>query len=391
MAAGLDAHIINADDKVDTEKGRFKVGKYIIHDTHPRDSMTATEIITQSSNIGSAKIAMRLGKTKFHAFLTRLGFGTKTDIELPGEVEGILRPPRKWSEVALANIAFGQGVAVNAVQMCTALAAIANGGVLMRPRIVERVVEHGSPTNRSVAAYPPEARGRVFSAETARTLTTMMRGVTGKQGTAKQAAVPGYGVAGKTGTAQKADPVSGGYAADSWVSSFMGFVPSSAPRLAIAVIVDEPQGEHRGGLVAAPTFKRIAEETLKYLGVPQVEPIEPASTSAAAGAAVKKPALPTPPALAETPASGVTTGAVGGEDHGENAVGQAPNFRGMTIREAIAAAKRAGIALDVEGSGRAIKQEPAAGTTADRCLVRFGNFGCAVRALKRCPRAHLRP
>ncbi|MEO5770146.1 MAG: penicillin-binding protein 2 [Polyangia bacterium] len=262
IAAALDAGAVRPDDRFDCLMGRMMVGKYTVHDTHPHGALTVAEVFKFSSNIGATKIARRLGRERLAETLARFGFGRKTGVGLPGEQAGVLRPIDRWGEIGFANVSFGQGLTATPLQIVSGLAAIAAGGVYHPPRIVARVV-HADGT---FEALPDRPAIRVISEKAAREMTRIMVGVTEVGGTARAAAIDGYAVAGKTGTAQK---VSGGhYDASKWVSSFIGFAPADDPRVAIAVMVDEPQGAHLGGAVAAPIFKEIAEQTLRYLHVP---------------------------------------------------------------------------------------------------------------------------
>jgi membrane peptidoglycan carboxypeptidase len=277
VAAALDAGAVKPQDRVDCERGRFEVGAYTIHDTHPHGVLSVSEVIQKSSNIGAAKIARKLGKEALEGALRRMGFGKPTGIELPGERGGTVRPAARWGEIGLANVAFGQGITATPLQVTSALGAVGNGGWLTRPFILRRVQDA-----KGNVLYEAKPEGRqVLSQRAAAEMTEMLALVTQEGGTATAAAVPGYGVAGKTGTAQKVDSLTGRYSSDKWVSSFVGFVPASAPRLAIMVVVDEPQGQHYGGLVAAPIFKRVAVEALRYLGVPPDQ--EAAGTAVARG------------------------------------------------------------------------------------------------------------
>jgi cell division protein FtsI (penicillin-binding protein 3) len=265
IAAALDAGAVRPDDRFDCMMGNMTVGKYTVHDTHPHGSLTVAEVFKYSSNIGATKIARRLGRQRLAEALARFGFGRSTGIGLPGERGGVLRPIDKWGDIGFANLSFGQGITATPLQIVSGLAAIASAGVYHPPRIVARIVR----ADGTLEAVPERPATRVISEKAARDMTAIMVGVTEKGGTARAAAIEGYSVAGKTGTAQK---VSGGhYDSTKWVSSFIGFAPADDPRVVIAVMVDEPQGAHLGGAVAAPIFKEIAEQTLRYLHVPPTE------------------------------------------------------------------------------------------------------------------------
>jgi len=220
--------------------------------------------VKYSSNIGMVKIVESIGPQPLHHQLSNFGFGVKTRIDCPGETAGALASPSRWTRVDTGAISFGQGVSVSALQLATAVSAIANGGNLMRPYIVSAITDHNG---RIVKRTGPKIVRRVVSEETSATIRRIMATVVAEGGTGINAALEGYTVSGKTGTAQKIDDT-GRYAKGKFVSSFVGFAPSEKPKIVILVVVDEPQGEHYGGIVAAPAFRKIAHETLNYLNVP---------------------------------------------------------------------------------------------------------------------------
>jgi cell division protein FtsI (penicillin-binding protein 3) len=232
-----------------------------IGESHPRGYVTLTtrQILEQSSNVGAITIGQRLGARRFDQWVRRFGFGQPTGIDLPGEEQGIVLPLERYSGSSMGNLPIGQGIAVTTMQMATAYASIANGGVLRPAHVVEAVGDR--------AARKPKGR-RVISAVTAASVRRMLEGVVGPGGTASGAEIPGYVLAGKTGTAEKADPITGGYSESKYVASFVGFAPAKEPKLLVAVMVDEPQGEIYGGLVAGPAFKEITSFALNYLKIP---------------------------------------------------------------------------------------------------------------------------
>ena len=232
-----------------------------IGESHPRGAVTLNtrEILEQSSNVGAIKIGLGLGAKKFDEWVRRFGFGKPTGTDLPGEEAGIVLPLAKYSGASMGNLPIGQGLAVTPMQMAVGYAAIANGGVLRPAHIVEKV---------NGRASPPHKGTRILSEANAASLRKMLEGVLGPGGTASGAAIKGYELAGKTGTAQKPDPVTGGYSPDKYVASFVGFAPASHPKLLVTVMVDEPQGEIYGGLIAAPAFKEITSFALNYLRIP---------------------------------------------------------------------------------------------------------------------------
>ena len=232
-----------------------------IGESHPRGPVTLSteEILAQSSNVGAVTIGLKLGAKRFDQWVRRFGFGTPTGTDLPGEEAGIVLPLAKYSGASMGNLPIGQGLAVTPMQMAVAYSAIANGGILRAAHIVEAV--NGRPSR-------PHQGRRVIQASNAASLRKMLEGVLGPGGTATGAAIKGYELAGKTGTAQKPDPVTGGYSATKYVSSFVGFAPAKTPKLLVTVMVDEPKGEIYGGLVAGPAFKRITSFALSYLKIP---------------------------------------------------------------------------------------------------------------------------
>lgn len=362
IGAALELGLVKPEDVFDCEKGKWRIGHYTIRDSHAHDQLTVAGILKKSSNIGASKIGFLLGKARLHQVYRQAGFGRETGVHLKGARAGVLRSPTRWSDVGLANLAFGQGLTTTVLHLAQAFGAVANGGVMMRPRLVL-----AAKNDRGEAVRGFSARGeRVFTPRTANLLLDLLRAVVEPGGTGVDAALERYTVAGKTGTAQKVDPVTRLYSTDRWVSSFVGVVPASQPRLVIAVVVNDPEGEkHYGGEVAGPIFKRIAERSLGYLGV---KPDRPARAPRAG--ASSRPALsqrdgegyldddPAPPLPGE------------GAPHGEILV---PDFTGMSIVEVLAAARRVDLRLELDGSGRAVAQSPGPGPAARRttCRVSF--------------------
>jgi cell division protein FtsI (penicillin-binding protein 3) len=239
----------------------LQVADRTIKESHERgfETMSTARILAESSNVGAVKIGLLQGRKRFHEWLGRFGFGAVTGVDMPGEAQGIVLPLDQYSDSTMGNLPIGQGIAVTPLQMATAYAAIANGGVLRPPRVVGRI--GGERTE------VPGGR-RVVSQRTAQQVSRMLEGVFAAGGTASGADVKGYTLAGKTGTAQKPDPVNGGYYKDKYVASFVGFAPARDPRLLIAVMVDEPSGGYYGGLIAAPAFQKITSFSLNYLQIP---------------------------------------------------------------------------------------------------------------------------
>lgn len=240
---------------------QIQVADRTIGESHERGpaTLSTAQILAQSSNVGAITIGLRLGKDRFDTWVRRFGFGKPTSVDLPGEAGGIVPKVQDYSGSSMGNLPIGQGLAVTPMQMASAYAAIANGGVLRPPHVVSAVGGRREPTPKG---------HRIISIGTARELRTMLEGVLAPGGTAAEAAIPGYALAGKTGTANKPDPTTGGYSDTKYVASFTGFAPARKPRLLVAVMVDEPKGEIYGGLVAAPAFKEIARFALPYLRIP---------------------------------------------------------------------------------------------------------------------------
>lgn len=266
VAAALDVGSIRADQAIDVEGGVLRVeGGKEIRDSHPMDVLTASGVLAYSSNIGAAKIGLSLTRPGLYRALRRFGFGQETGLPLPGESSGTLPHHRRWYERDAMSIAFGQGMSATTIQLASAMGAIANSGRLLRPHLVRAIRD---PNGRVVERFHPESLRQVVRPDTARLVADMLIGVTGPTGTAPEAAIDGYLTAGKTGTAQKANLLGTGYDPNRFVASFVGFAPARAPRIVVAVVIDEPAIDHVAGQVAAPVFRRIGAATLRHLGVP---------------------------------------------------------------------------------------------------------------------------
>lgn len=269
-AAAIEEQVMKPDTLVFGEQGSMAIASTVIHDHEKLGWLTFAQVIQKSSNIGAAKAGMALGDQRLHQYLQAFGFGSRTEIDLPGEVTGLLKNPKAWGRRTVASVSMGQEVGVTPMQMVTAIAAIANGGQLMKPYVVSEIRDAKDEVKRQIL---PQVRRRVISRETARAVTRILEGVV-TEGTGGKAAINGFRVAGKTGTAQKIDPRTGAYSDSKFVSSFVGYVPADNPRLAMIVVIDEPQGEAWGGAVAAPVFNRVGEQALSYLGVSSPEPVK---------------------------------------------------------------------------------------------------------------------
>ena len=356
-ASALEEQVVRPEDRINCENGHYTVGNRTIRDSHPHGVLTFADVIAESSNIGCAKVAERLGNERYGKMVRGLGFGQPTGIDLPGETGGILRPVEKWGRIHLVTTAFGQGIAVTPLQMARGFAAIANGGDLLRPYIVKRITDDDGTVRYNAT---PHLERRVMSRHTSQTVTQLLIGVT-EHGTGKQAVIDGFRVAGKTGTAQKVDPATGRYSARDRMSSFIGFVPADNPALVVIAVIDSPRTATYGGVVAAPVFRAVAEYGLARRGIlPSVEPAE---------------VVPPAPALRRAAA---TTTAVDPEAEVEEVTeeiatpGGVPSFLGLPMRDALVRAQANGWAVRVEGSGYVAKQEPLPGAVAaDRRLTLY--------------------
>ena len=348
IAAALEEKIIKPADMFNCENGKYKVADCTIHDTHSYGRLTVSDVLKYSSNIGAAKIGFKLGDERLFRYLKSFGFGDRTGIDLPGEAPGNLRDKSRWYGVDLANISFGQGVSASAIQLTAAISAVANGGNLMKPYIVERILDD---TGQETQRFEPQVIRRVISQDTAQQMTRMMETVTASGGTGTNAAVEGFRVAGKTGTAQKVDSVTHRYGAKR-TASFVGFLPADKPKLTILVVIDEPKTSQYGGVVAAPAFRAIAQNSLSYLkivpqgeAVKQPRAIEVKSDQAKTDLALQQEAMSEGDAL-EEPADGEVI---------------MPDFRGMSMRRVLQVMEKRNINIRLLGSGRALEQSPPPG------------------------------
>lgn len=262
-AAAIESGTIKAHDIFYCENGSYKIGQNVVHDIKKHGWLSLQQIIKYSSNIGAVKVSEKLGPERLYEMFRKFGFGDKTEIDSPGETAGSLSHYKNWTTVDTGSIAFGYGVSVSAIQLIAAASAIANDGILMKPYFVQAITDDsGQPLKQ----FQPQMVRRVISQQTARTIRAIMKTVISTGGTGTNAALENYTVAGKTGTARKLDE-SGTYSDTRHIASFVGFTPADRPQLAILVVIDEPQGQNYGGTVAAPVFRRIAQETLNYLNI----------------------------------------------------------------------------------------------------------------------------
>ena len=331
-AAGLEEGIVTPSQMLDCGDGSIRIANVEIreHSGKRYQLLSFADVIAHSSNVGIIRVALALGERRLYDYVRRFGFGERTGIELPGEAIGLLRRPDRWSQVSSASIAIGQEMSATPLQVVRAMGVIANGGVRVEPRIVDRVVDADGRTILKPPQTPPV---RVISERTAAVLNELLKGVVG-HGTGSAAALEEHVVAGKTGTAQKA--TKGGYSPDRVLASFVGYVPADRPRLVILVSVDEPRIGQYGGTIAAPAFREIAEATLRYLGV---APSIPQRTIGIDGLSLA--------AFSQRPHP-ATKAAV-------------PDLLGLDARAAVAAATASGLLVEAVGSGVVKSQQPTAG------------------------------
>ena len=340
-AAALEEGVVRPDDRIWAENGQLTIAKTTIHDWKKFGWLSFSEVLQNSSNVGSMKVGLALGGDRYHHYMTAFGFGAPTGIGLPGESRGLLRDPQRWSALSLPTMSIGQEVSVTALQMLAAFGAVANGGTLMQPRLVKAEFD---ADGREMRRIEPRAVRQVVSPETARTLSRMLVEVV-EHGTGHLAAVGGYDVGGKTGTAQKLDSTTRRYSRAPGVLSFIGFVPADEPRLVLLVLLDEPKNEKWGSEAAAPIFAAIAAPVLRYLEVPprDATPIQ----------------IVTGPGADDTPRVQLvsTTAAPVG--------GVMPDVRGRRLRQALATLEPLGVGVQVDGRGRVAQQSPAPGERLD--------------------------
>jgi cell division protein FtsI/penicillin-binding protein 2 len=284
VSAALNEGLVSLTDTFDCENGHFLFQGKVLRDHEQYGVLSVESIITKSSNIGSAKIGLRLGEDRLYEYIRGFGFGTKSEVTLGGEVRGIVHPVRLWDKLMISRIPMGQAISATPLQMIMAMCAIANDGKLMHPMLVSRLQE---PNGHVFAQYEPQMVRQVIRPAAAKQMVTALKTVVTKDGTAAKASLEQYTVAGKTGTAQKAG--NGRYLPGKYVSSFIGFFPADAPELCISVVLDEPKGGYYGGQTAAPLFKNIAEQAANYLKIrpdreePDSESLPPKPIVAATG------------------------------------------------------------------------------------------------------------
>lgn len=385
------AAVLNEDaaepmETIDCRVGTLRIaGKVYREAKHSYGLLTFNQIVAKSSNVGTIKLALRLGEGKLYRYITSFGFGAQTGIELPGEQSGLLRPPPEWSKLSIGALAIGQELGVTPLQMLRAFAVIANGGDLVKPQLVRQVLTvQGDPVFRSKTE-----KIRILSQEAAQLAKDALSGVV-EEGTGRSAQLNGYSSAGKTGTAQKF--IDGRYSHTKYIASYAGFAPVERPALAAIVVINEPEGEYYGALVAAPAFKQIMERCLIHLKAPQDRP-QYMELAAAKNISISEEEFELERFPQEKLEAALETliqqkPVVQESDHTltlEVGAFSLPDFSGQNLREAGRLGARLGLRLKASGSGVAVGQRPAPGTQVFRdtvCEVFFSTYATKQVALK---------
>jgi cell division protein FtsI (penicillin-binding protein 3) len=379
LAAAFEENLTRTTELIDCQNGAIYIAGHRIRDHKPFGLLNVAQVLARSSDVGAIKLGLRVGPRRLHQYIRAFGFGQPTGIELSGESRGLLRPVENWTPVSVGSISMGQEVGVTSVQMVTAMSAIANGGLLVPPRLVRELRR-----NNQVTVPQRPAPVRVVSATTAATLRRLLEGVV-LEGTGQAARLDGWTSAGKTGTAQKIDPATGRYSLTDHIAGYVGFAPLNQPAITVLVVLDSPPGEYHGGKVAAPVFKKIAEQTLAYLGVPhdvippvplerarlrlpdadQLSDFHPLQRVSAAAAEPE-----TEPVLQRTAETARATTMA----FGEAETIAVPALEGKTVRAVTELCVRLGLTPVLIGTGVAREQVPAAGEhvpRGSRITVRF--------------------
>ena len=341
-SAAIEEKVMPIDTLIDTNPGQIRIDRTrIVRDTTNHGVLSFENVIVESSNVGAIKIGFKLGAERLSQYVQRFGFGRGVSRDFPGENGGIVWQADKWTDSALASVSMGYQVGVTPLQMAAAVSSVANGGEYVEPRVVRAVYKD----NRRFEIKPTVIR-RTITADTAAVLTSIMEGVV-ERGTAKPARIPGYTIAGKTGTAAKL--INGNYSKSEYNGSFVGFIPSRNPAVTILVVLDSPHGPHGyyGGSVSAPIFKRIADETLRYLGIaPTINPAPPVMVAQNGAVDVSAP-------REEPPIITVVS---------DGPPGTMPDLQGLSAREALRRLVKLGLSARVQGNGFVVAQDPPAGT-----------------------------
>jgi len=381
VSAALEEKLTTPDEMIDCQGGKMMLAGHTIHDAEPNYVLSVTDMLAHSSDVGTIKLALRLGNDRLYRYIRAFGIGSKTGVELPGEERGLLQPPSRWSGISIGEMSIGQEAAVTPIQMITMYSAIANGGILFEPHSVRDVF-----LGNNHEALSPAKGHRVLSEHTAKIMRDILTAVVDR-GTGKSAQLGGYTSAGKTGTAQKVD-ANGTYNRSLYVGSFIGFAPATNPAVTILVVIDSPVGQHYGAEVAAPVFRSIAEQTLGYLNIPQDNPSRwpqivtpkpvkapdqkpdvfagylPSGRNSIVGAAspVKTAsfttAVPVGPVQSASPDGDFGNNTV---VLGDGPLVTVPDFSGWAARRVALECEKLGLDLNVVGSGLAAEQNPVAG------------------------------
>jgi cell division protein FtsI (penicillin-binding protein 3) len=393
LSAAIDQGLTTANDVIDCQHGAIYIAGHRIRDHKAYGNLTVSQILAYSSDVGAIKLGLRLGAPRFYDYIRAFGFGQPTGVDLPGEGRGMLRNLGNWTPVSVGSISMGQEIGVTPVQMISAVSAIANGGLIVPPHVV-RALRHGT---QLVESQEPQPR-RVIRETTAATMRRMMEGVV-LEGTGKLARLDGYTTAGKTGTAQKFDIATGHYSAHNLIASFVGFAPINTPAITVLVQLDSPAGMHEGGQVAAPTFKRVAQQVLAYMDVPHDTPVsaetprsnrrhatdpnladvtdfDPMRTENDSPLEDSAPAAA--PAVAGMPAPTV--------ELAEPAGVPVPQLSGKTVREASQECMKLGLIPVLVGSGIAVDQSPEPGVMIRRgtkITIQFARNASLISAAAR--------
>ena len=379
--AALEAGLTRPTEMIDCQMGAITIGKHIFHDHKPFGVLTFNQILENSSNVGAAKLGLRLGEVRLYDALRTFGFGSKTNVDLPGEVVGIVRDWRDWSALSIGAISFGQEVGVTSLQILDAVNAIANGGYLVRPTIVDRIID---PNGDLTFMRVPE-RKRIMRPETAAAVRDAFEGVV-LRGTGTQAALEGYRAAGKTGTAQKI--VDRHYSNTKYLASFIGFAPLPNPRVTVLVQIDEPKGVIYGGSISAPVFQKITQQVLLRLGIAPDQPVPLKRPRPDLALAEDEDFLPN-----AAPVAPLDANTEDRADDSSDAITVPvasecvvmPDFHGMPKREVMDRCIELGIRMKAAGSGAAVFQSPPPGATippGGECNVTFarGSSGSHLKA-----------
>jgi cell division protein FtsI (penicillin-binding protein 3) len=388
-AAAFEEDLTELEELIDCEMGSIVLYGHRIRDHKAFGVLSVREIMQYSSDVGIIKLGLRLGDERFAGYIDRFGFGQRTGIDLPGEERGLTKPASDWSAVSVGAISMGQEIGTTPLQIVNLVSMVANGGMLYRPVVVKRVDDPRTGTSEET----PTLGHRVMSLETAAYLQDALRTVV-TDGTARLAQIPGYTVAGKTGTAQKLDPNTGTYSHTKHVASFTGYAPARNPKISAIVVIDEPQGPDGGGEVAAPVFRRIVEQILRYESVPTDFPEDGPGYTEENEVPTLTPPTPIPPAdvildqwevvaasLQGNP--GLPTASADPDESGHYApVGiPVPAFYGKSLRQVADDSLRLGLRLQSSGSGVAVAQTPTPGTpvpAGTRVQVQFSTTRSAV-------------